>query len=374
MITSFDDYLIHQTAAPVREPSQSDRNFYDRYWFNGFDEAGSFIFEAGLGLYPNRRVMDAHFSIVLEGRQFALHASRRAPKERAETTVGPLTVSVLEPMRRIRLLIADNETGISADLVFTARTPAHQEPQNVLYEDARLLMNTCRFTQFGRWQGWVQVDGRRVNVDAQSCYGTRDKSWGVRPLGEPEGGAPGLVNQEPGVYWCWAPLQFRDACLHFNTFQDRDGKPTQVGAARLTVNENTASIPTDAEPGTQPLAGAHHRVQWQIGTRWAQSAEIVFPGLDGGETVTLEPLLRFQVYGLGYQHPEWGHGFWKGDSALAREELDLATIDPLDYRFIHVHQVCRARWGDQVGIGTLETIVFGRHAPSGFQSILDGAP
>ena len=89
--------------------------------------------------------------------------------------------------------------------------------------------------------------------------------------------------------------------------------------------------------------------------------------------MTLEPILRMQMYALGYQHPEWGHGFWKGENALEREEFDLASLDPLDYRHIHVHQVCRARLGDEEGIGTLETVVFGRHDPSGFKSILDGA-
>jgi hypothetical protein len=55
MITSFDDYCIHQTHEPVAQPSQSDRNFYDRYWFNGFDRDGAFLFEIGFGLYPNGR-------------------------------------------------------------------------------------------------------------------------------------------------------------------------------------------------------------------------------------------------------------------------------------------------------------------------------
>ena len=50
MITNFDDYCIHQTAAPVAQPAQSDRNFYDRYWMNGVDIDNGYIFEAGLGL------------------------------------------------------------------------------------------------------------------------------------------------------------------------------------------------------------------------------------------------------------------------------------------------------------------------------------
>ena len=83
MITSFDDYCIHQTALPVAEPSQSDRNFYDRYWFNGIEKSGEgWIFEIGFGLYPNRRVMDGHFSVAIGDKQYAFHASRRAPKDR----------------------------------------------------------------------------------------------------------------------------------------------------------------------------------------------------------------------------------------------------------------------------------------------------
>ena len=39
MITSMDDYLIHQTPEPIAQPEPTDRNFYDRYWMNGYDTA-----------------------------------------------------------------------------------------------------------------------------------------------------------------------------------------------------------------------------------------------------------------------------------------------------------------------------------------------
>jgi hypothetical protein len=35
LITDFDDYMIHQAPVPINQPSVTDRNFYDRYWFNG---------------------------------------------------------------------------------------------------------------------------------------------------------------------------------------------------------------------------------------------------------------------------------------------------------------------------------------------------
>ena len=59
---------------------------------------------------------------------------------------------------------------------------------------------------------------------------------------------------------------------------------------------------------------------------------------------------------------------------VAAESWKLDEIDLLDYKHIHNHQICRAHMGDQVGVGTLETVVFGRHDPSGFKTILDGAP
>ena len=87
MITDFDDYPIHQTHLPIEATATTDRNFYDRYFFSGFDRDADFLFEIGLGLYPNRYVLDGHFSVSLGGKQHAFHASRRAPKERAETVV-----------------------------------------------------------------------------------------------------------------------------------------------------------------------------------------------------------------------------------------------------------------------------------------------
>ena len=59
---------------------------------------------------------------------------------------------------------------------------------------------------------------------------------------------------------------------------------------------------------------------------------------------------------------------------IGGESWKLDEIDLLDYKHIHNHQVCRATSGDRTGIATLETIVFGRHEPSGFQGMLDGAP
>jgi hypothetical protein len=375
MITDFDDFMIHQTFNPVDQPGPSDRNFYDRYWFDGFDQDGQFIFEIGFGLYPNRHVMDAHFSVSIGGRQHSFHASRRAPRERSESTVGPLRLEVMQPMRIVRVCVEPNETGIECDLTFRAATIPAEEPKNVMFEGTRLIMHNSRFTQLGRWQGYFSVDGDRTEVSPQRVIGMRDKSWGVRPVGEPEAGAPGLLNQEPGVYWVWAPIHFGDFCTHFNTFEDHDGNPTQLGAAIVPVYESLDEIPRGEDPGRREMVSGSHRIEWISGTRLPASAEIELVSQEGEKhLISLEPMIRFHMLGIGYQHPEWGHAFWKGDEAIGSESWNLDDLDLLDYKHIHAHQVCRARMGDHTGVGTLETVVFGRHDPSGFKSILDGAP
>lgn len=376
MITAFDDYCIHQTTEPLAQPFCAERNFYDRYWFNGFDRNGGFIFEAGLGIYPNRHIMDGHFSVVVDGTQYAFHASRRAPLDRTNTVIGPLRIEVLQPMRRIRILLADNDTGISCDLTFEARTAPVQEDKNLMREGVRIIMETTRFTQYGFWSGHITVHGRTITVQKATTLGTRDKSWGYRPIGEPEAGAPGLLNKEPGVYWVWSPMHFDSFCTHYATFQDFDGKPTQEGGAVIPAYASIADIP-DRDSAMEHIKHCQHRVQWRKGTRWPTAATVdLHDSKQQHYRIELTPVVRFQMLGIGYQHPQWGHAFWKGETAFAGESWKLDEIDPLDYKHIHVHHVVKAKLtrGKEVfeGTGTLETLCFGRH-PSGFRDLLDGA-
>lgn len=373
MITSFDDYCIHQTHEPVAQPSQSDRNSYNRYWFNGFDEEAGYIFEIGLGLYPNRSIMDGHFSVAIGDKQYAFHGSRRAPKERADTSVGPLCVEVVKPMRQIRVTLAKNEHDIECDLLFTAASIPHQEPKNEMYDDGHLIMLNTRFTQIGYWEGYFAIDGKRYEV-SKAC-GTRDKSWGVRPIGEPQGGAPGLLNKEPGVYWTWCPINFGDCATQFGTFEDRDGNATQVSADLIPLYQNSNDIPSLEDSGLIEMSTIQHKYEWNSGTRRVKKAIFNFADNKGTHyDIEVEATgLKFFMLGIGYNHFEWGHGYWKGELETAREEWDLTTVNELDYQWIHTHQVVKAKMGDKEGMGVLETIVIGRHDPSGFKEFFDGA-
>ena len=200
MLSKFDDYPIHQTSQPIATPVSGDRNTYDRYWFNGYQDDGEFYFGIGAALYPNLGILDCGLSIVRDGEQHAFHASRRAPLEPTDLQIGPFEIEVLEPMRRIRVAIDDNDTGISADLTFTARTACVEEGRQIRSHGRRPIMDVTRFAQFGMWEGEIRYDGKTVPIDATRVYGTKDRSWGFRGVGSPDTGlAPNAARVDAGV-------------------------------------------------------------------------------------------------------------------------------------------------------------------------------
>ena len=96
--------------------------------------------------------------------------------------------------------------------------------------------------------------------------------------------------------------------------------------------------------------------------------------LDGTDhRIELEPMFDFQMLGIGYMHPQFSHGTWLGDDAVLGERWKLADLDPMAFQHLHVQALCTARWGDRTGVGILEQLVIGRHKPSGFFELLDGA-
>lgn len=360
MITRADDYPIHQTAEPIAHVGTSDRNFYDRYFFNGYSRDGETYFAAALGCYPNRGITDAAFSVVRGGRQWVVRASRLLGRERTDTRVGPLSVEVVEPLERLRLRVGENDHGLAADLLFTARAGVIEEPRFHQRVNGRVFMDSTRLTQHGAWSGWLEVAGERIDVQPATWWGSRDRSWGVRPVGERETGAPGGPLQ---FYWLWAPVNFEDLCTHFDVNEYADG-------SRWHEAGLIAAVGGPPEVATR----VDYRIEFRKGTRHAGRAEIDLTARGGEQhRIELRPLYEFFMIGIGYGHPTWGHGMYVGDDAVGGESWALAEVDPAVPAHLHVQAVCQARLGDRRGIGILEQLVIGPHAPSGFREILDMA-
>jgi hypothetical protein len=365
VLSGYDDYPIHQAPIPVSQTSTSDINFYDRYFFNGYERDGSVYFGVAMGLYPNRHVADAAFSVIREGEQISVFTSQRAPADRRDATrLGPIEIDIVEAMRVMRISVDAVGQGVRAELTYTARTAAIEEPHYSWCVGVRTIFDYTRFTQFGTWNGWIEIDGDRREVTSTRVWGSRDRSWGIRPTGEPAvSGAP-LV--EPQFFWLWAPVNFPSLSTHFDVNDFGDGRRWhEVGA-----------IARDGGGPAELMRTVEYRVEWRPGTRWAQRFEYDLVDWQGGvHVVELVPRFEFQMSGLGYGHPAFGHGMWKGESMIAAERTRLPVDDPCTRQNIHVQAICDATYiapdgTTQHGIGILEQLAIGGH-PTGLRGILD---
>lgn len=372
MIHSFDDYPIHQSSAPVMHPMSDSPGVYDRYFYNGFDESGAMFFAVALGVYPNRRVMDASFCVVMDGIQHNLRSSRRCETDRTLTSVGSITVEVIRPMVEHRVVVAPG-AGIEADLTWSADSPVLEEPSFKRTESGRTTMDYTRITQLGTWRGWIRIGDQLVELsDFGTVLGCRDRSWGARS-GSKGLGAPESDRQ---FFWLWAPGSLRDIHVHAAVNEDSQGRAwhrSGAVAARLApVEAHQMDVFDDSL--VHRCTTVNMKIEWLSDTRWPRSAVATLERWKAEPLVVeYSPMLRFHMSGLGYTHREWWHGAWRGEFDEARDSIELASVDPLDPTMIHVQQVCRLRCGEEVGVGILESLAIGPHVPSGFRSTLDGA-
>lgn len=362
VLTTADDWPIHQTAEPIAHAG-TDRNFYDRYFFNGYPAAAGDdrMFALAFGVYPQIGIADASFCWMTGGRQINLHASRWLGAERMDLNVKPVRLSVEEPLHRLRLTVDAPDEGVRADIVFTGRSFPVEEPRFTRVVGTRTLLDYTRLTQNGAYSGWVSVDGARTDV--AGFVGTRDRSWGVRPIGARDPQPPASA-ETPQFFWLWSPCAFDDGDLFFHTNDDEQGRPW---------NRRALWVPMGSGPsGERPFEEASAEVDWRPGTRNAAAARL---SLDGG-TLDFAPSAEFVMAGLGYGHPTWAHGMNQGERAVEREDWTLAELDrSLPHNF-HVQALCDVRWTDvdgreRPGRGVLEQLAIGAHRPSGFTGLMD---
>ena len=357
MLTKGDDYPIHQTPEPIAYAG-SDRNFYDRYFFNAYAPDGGAFLAVAYGVYPALNVADAHVAIVKDGKEYCLHASRVLGLERMDLSVGPIAIDILEPLQKLKVTVTKAE-GIAGEITFEGRAFPIEEPRFVKRNGPRLFMDYTRLTQNVRVSGWVEVDGQRIELNG--WVGTRDRSWGIRPVGAPDT-QPTPGGGLAGFFWQWTPLNFEDRSVYFHINADPDGKPWNTRAVIL-------------EDGAGPEGGYHTEAATMAtdlipGTRFARGGVLTIPMEQGAATVTIQPLSTFLMRGIGYGG-DWRHGGLKGELEVGREDLDTVNFDPNDMGNLHIQAISKATLSvpgqpDQQGVGVFEQLILGPYRPLGF--------
>jgi hypothetical protein len=358
VITRGDDYPIHQTARPVAFPANpTDRNHYERFFFDGYTRDGDWFFAVAAAVYPNRGIMDAAVSIVHDGVQTNVRGSRRMPADFLDIDVGPISIKILEPLRRLAISVSPNESGLQAEVEFVARGPAVQEGPYTSSLGPLALQHYMRFTQQGGYRGSVAVGGRSVELSPESAWGCRDRSWGSRPVGDSDPTWGAQVMRMAQIYppraqrsqllFLWAPLNFEDKILLWTT-------------SRGIADPYDSAILAPADPGADysHTTAIGHELKLRDKSNHIASASLQFETSDGKHEVSLEPLYDFSMSGIGYGHPEWGHGVWKGELEVGHDSFRSAEVNRTERQHMHVQTLCRATLdGKDEGIGVLEQIM-----------------
>ena len=368
VLTKGDDYPIHQTAEPIAYAG-TDRNFYDRYFFNGYAPSpDQGFFAVALGVYPHVNIMDASFCWLVGGEQINLHASRGLNMERMDTQVGGISIEVLEPLNSLKVTIDAPGEGIRGELIFNGRAFPLEEPRFTRRNGPRVLMDVTRLTQNGTYSGWVEVDGARTEVTG--WVGTRDRSWGVRPIGAPDA-QPASPPVAPQFFWLWSPIVLEGGDLYLHTNDDEHGR---FWNRRATWRVEGGGINDEHH-----FDAADYKIQWRQGSRHAQAASATLTDASGETTVKFDLGETFMMLGLGYGHPKWGHGRHHGDGVtVEREDFKPAELDPMLPHHLHIQAVAAVTMTGpdgsvRRGKGILEQLAIGPHAPSGFTGMLDPA-
>jgi hypothetical protein len=367
-----DEFLAHQTSETIDRVHTSDRNFYDRYYFNMHSSSDELFVIMGLGQYPNLGVTDAFITVSIGTEQHTVRASRELGHNRLDTRVGPLGVEVLEGLRRLRVRCDDNEWGVHADLTFTGTVDALEEPPTFVRQYGRVIQDVSRYAQVGVWEGTLEVAGRTFPVTPDRWKGARDRSWGVRPVGERE--APGIRSRQArdgyGFRHDWLPMQFDDHMIKIQIDQDADG--------HRSVEESMRVWNTDTGKGIEHLGRPEVDIEYLSGTREMKRATVRTTAPDGMPiTITNTPLRTlYLAAGSGYvPDAEWGHGYYKGELVVQGVRHELS--DPAERRKYAIlnETLCRFETDSGlVGYGMHENLFHGIHRPTGFLSPAQVAP
>ncbi len=371
MLGPMDEFPVHQIPQPIAWPGSSDRNFYDRSYFNAHDRTGDIFLITGIGYYPNLGVKDAFVLVRRGDTQTAVHLSDAVDQDRLNQNVLGYRVDVTDPLHQLRIVMDETE-GMAVDLTWNGLFDVVQEQRHVLRAGTRITLDAQRFAQVGSWSGHIVVDGEEITVDPSVWIGSRDRSWGIRPIGEAEPAGRPADPPFEGMWWLYVPMAFDDFSIvliiqeepnGFRSLNDctriwKDGRVEQLGWPRVKIHYTSGTrIPTGAT--IDATAGTGAMLRFQVESKLPVPIHV--GGGYGGDS-------------------DWIHGMWKGEKFTERLTYDMtdpAIVGRAGFGVIdHVGRaVCTEGGGTPVeGWGLFEHGALGRHDPSGFADWLTVAP
>ena len=226
-----------------------------------------------------------------------------------------------------------------------------EEPRQYLRRKGKVVFDTMRFAQLGRGEGALSTPDHSWDVSPDSWGGSRDRSWGVRPVGEKESdGIRQGVSVMEGL-WNYFPVDFDDHSIIYML------QETNEGVREL---EEAMRVWHDPKKPNEWLGTPTYTHQLIPGTRMLEGSTIHFP--DAGIDMQCTPLLaNYVAMGTGYGiEDDWRHGMYQGPELVVQGlENDVADIAGIGQYGI-VDHVGRFEYDGNLGYGLYEHGFWGR--------------
>jgi len=190
---------------------ETDLNWSESYYFNGYSPTSKVGLFARIAIRPNEPYIDGFISLWLPNGEVVriVDASSGEIPDPGQPSLAAIQFERITPMERWRVRgvgQANDGCKLTVDVTFNALTPAFGiDASTRNYSgSAKTVVHSLasgHFEQAGRWQGEI-IHG--VSRYAFEGHGNRDKSWGPRRTD----GAHGMR------YWRWFSMNFGDD-IHF---------------------------------------------------------------------------------------------------------------------------------------------------------------
>lgn len=241
-LTKMDEYPRHQIGGTFDSVQSDSVHWNDGFYFTLGDEATGATLFAAIRLYPNTNVMDGFACITLDGRQHNVRWSRRLRPEIDNIGVGPLALHIIEPLQKLQLECAENDYGISFNLMWEGLHEPYLEDRIVRYAGGRKVYDRTNFDQCCSVTGTINVKGRTLNVTPETWIGVRDHSWG---MGRTGGGVSGAVapdnSRDPRRGFTmrqWTMVKMPDRIMFWQFHQQADGSFDPLEAVVIPLDDN----------------------------------------------------------------------------------------------------------------------------------------
>lgn len=387
MLSPYDELPVHQTAQPVSVVVDTSTGFDDGYYFGAFSaEEQTFCFQ-GLRISPNTDLVGGYVGLQRGGRQRTVRFSRTW-RDDCATSVGPYQISIIAPYRHIRLELAPNDSGLACALNWYGAAPAYLEAHHLATNRGRPTTNQSRYSQAGTVQGWIEIDGERIDVAPPNWYGSRDHSWGLYFERPPLAPNPALLpppapEGTARAMRFWTLFGSGALSGFYAIHEDADGRQVLMNDTFGTPFEGRLSVNWDDE--TYELMAGRCELELVSGTRLLRHGRVVLLDSAGGQWVQeVQPAcLPWVTSTIGYQPGSWRDGgsmrtYHGPGVSVEHDEIDISR-QPFDHRqhdgtwqrgLIGKEYLVRTRTTSpdgrvSEGCGQTELFLDGRYAPLG---------